>query len=150
MIPPFDLDTGNLPPGIHEAPWHEIVERFGHTAHRRILLAGLRRALDLLRRFGCRRFYLDGSFVTAKEVPGDWDGCWEVEGVDVPRLALAAPLLWDDRPKRNEQKARYGGDLFPVNTAGDLTDRQILNDFLRDRRTGAPKGVIVIDLETLP
>jgi len=43
-------------------------------------------ALRLLREAGCGRAYVDGSFVTAKEVPGDFDGCWEAEGVDFDLL----------------------------------------------------------------
>jgi hypothetical protein len=40
---------------------------------RRTLLAGLREALGALREAGCRTVYLDGSFVTAKEAPEDFD-----------------------------------------------------------------------------
>ena len=31
---------------------------------------------------GCRLVYLDGSFVTRKERPGDIDACWDVQYVD--------------------------------------------------------------------
>lgn len=48
MIPAFDEATGNLPPGIHDASWEEIVDRFGHNATRRKQLQGLKRALDEL------------------------------------------------------------------------------------------------------
>ncbi len=37
MIP--ELDTrGNLPPGIHQATWTEIVTRYATSTHRRELL----------------------------------------------------------------------------------------------------------------
>lgn len=62
-IPPF-TDSGNLPEGIHDATWDEIVERFGTNERRRELLEGLRQALDSLQAAGCRRAYIDGSFVT--------------------------------------------------------------------------------------
>ena len=29
-----------------------------------------------------RRVYLDGSFVSAKLIPGDFDACWDEDGVD--------------------------------------------------------------------
>lgn len=74
MLPPFD-DAGLLPPGIHKAAWREVVVRFGTTRHRRKLLGGLKRALKTLRAAGCRRVYIDGSFVTAKSKPGDFDAC---------------------------------------------------------------------------
>lgn len=74
MMPPFDA-TGNLPPGIHEATWEEFVARYGATSRRLTLLAGLKAALDALRTAGCQRAYIDGSFVTNKAIPGDFDGC---------------------------------------------------------------------------
>ncbi len=82
MIPPYERETGNLPLGIHEAPWSEILVCFGSTPRRLSLLAGLQSALDRLRRAGCARAYLDGSFVTAKAAPNDFDVCWEMAGVD--------------------------------------------------------------------
>jgi len=41
---------------------------------------------------GCRTAYVDGSFVTAKEDPEDFDGCWESEGVSLKALD---PVLCD-------------------------------------------------------
>lgn len=149
VIPPLEPESGNLPPGVHAASWAEVVERFGHIPHRRRLLDGLRRALDELRNYGCRTFYLDGSFVTAKEIPGDWDGCWDVAGVDVFRLAATFPLLWDDVGGRINQKAEYGGDIFPIQFTPMEDDHRVLREFQTVPATGQPKGVIVLDLETL-
>src|SRR5437660_1433090 len=112
MIPPFERRSGNLPPGIHEATWNELVTRFGRTARRRRLLEGLGRALQALRQAGCRRVYINGSFVTAKRVPGDFDGCWDSDGVDPDRLD---PVLLDFTNFRAAQKAKYGGELFVSN-----------------------------------
>ena len=70
MIPQFDAD-GLLPPGIHRTHWDEVVGRFGTSPWRHQLLAGLRMALDSLSRAGCQTVYIDGSFVTDKEVPND-------------------------------------------------------------------------------
>ena len=150
VIPPFDAETGNLPPGVHAATWAEVVERFGWNERRRTLLGGLERAIRELWSFGCRRFYLDGSFVTTKEFPGDWDGWWEGEGVDIHRLITHDPLLWDDVPGRRNQKARFGGDLFPVKLGASSLDRLVFDQFRRDPVTGQAKGIISIDLETLP
>lgn len=74
MLPSFD-ERGNLPPGIHSATWDEIVERYATTDRRTELLDGLHEAVQSLRTAGCTRVYLDGSFVTQKEVPGDFDAC---------------------------------------------------------------------------
>lgn len=149
MIPPFDPATGNLPPRVHEATWDEVVAQLGYTPHRRALLSGLRTALEQLHAFGCRRFYLDGSFVTAKEDPNDYDGCWEAEGVDVSRVALVAPFLWDDTRGRPNQKALFGGDIFPVRSTGLPSERHILDQFQVVYATGQPKGIVALDLEEL-
>ena len=103
MIPEFDPGTGNLPPGVHEATWDELLARYGYTPHRLALLAGLKAALDALRIAGCRRVYIDGSFVSAKQTPGDFDGCWEVTGVD-PNLL--DPVLLNFENRRAAQKAK--------------------------------------------
>lgn len=146
MIPPFEPATGNLPPGIHEATWDEIVARYGYNAHRRELLVGLRTALDSLRVAGCRRVYVDGSFVTAKAEPADFDACWDLPSTN---LALLDPILRVLTFERWAQKIKFGGELFPV----DPTD-PLLSDYLaffqRDRDTRQPKGIVTLDLEALP
>src|SRR5436190_23079014 len=109
MIPPFEPSIGLLPAGIHEATWEEFVARFGWTPPRLALLSGLKAALDALRVAGCRRAYVNGSFVTAKEAPGDFDGCWETDGVDPARLD---PVLVTFDAHRRAQKTKYGGGLF--------------------------------------
>ncbi|HWE62122.1 MAG TPA: hypothetical protein VHB98_10450 [Chloroflexota bacterium] len=63
-------------PGIHETTWAEVVERFGFSARRQMLLSGLQQALRSLAHAGCKRVYLGGSFVTTRNDPGDWDGCY--------------------------------------------------------------------------
>ena len=72
MIPGFQPD-GLLPPGLHPATWDEFSQRYGWTEHRHRLLAGIKRALAALKAAGCKRVYIDGSFVTAKSAPNDID-----------------------------------------------------------------------------
>jgi hypothetical protein len=146
VLPSPDSVTGNLPPGVHEGLWPEVVAAFGWTARRLELLAGLRRALDSLEAAGCRRAYLDGSFVTAKEVPGDYDGCWEAEGVDPGRLD---PVLLDFRHPRKAQKDKYGGELFVANTPAAPAGTRFLDFFQHDKHTGEAKGIVAIDLGVL-
>lgn len=145
MIPPFS-DSGNLPRGIHDATWDEIVERFGTNERRRELLDGLRRALDNLRAAGCRRAYLDGSFATAKEEPEDFDACWEANGVDIGRLD---PALLTFANRRAAQKERFRGELFPADWAADPHGTRFLDFFQRDKLGGEPKGIVALDLEDL-
>ena len=73
MIPDFDPKTGYLPPGVHDASWKEVAERFAANPYRQRLVAGLLAALRNLAAAGCKRALLDGSFVTAKETPSDFD-----------------------------------------------------------------------------
>ena len=146
VIPPFDPDTGNLPPGVHEATWDELVARYGYNPHRRALLAGLRAALDALRVAGCRRLYINGSFVTSKAEPADFDACWELEGVNI---AVLDPILRALDHGRDAQKIKFCGELFPI-VAGDPGRARFLELFQRDRDTGQSKGIVALNLETLP
>ena len=124
MIPPFDRSTGNLPAGVYEATWGELVTHYGYTPHRLALLAGLKAAVDALRAAGCRRVYIDGSFITTKDVPGDFDACWEVDGVE---LAHLDPVLLTFANRREAQKRKYGGELFPADWAADAMGTNFLH-----------------------
>jgi hypothetical protein len=142
MIPDFD-ENGNLPPGVHEATWGEIVERFGETDHRRQLLRGLRAALDSLKAAGCKKAYIDGSLITNKAVPDDFDGCWDADGVLPERID---PVLLDFSAGRAAQKAKFLGELFIAETRRLEAGRTFLEFFQQDKETGDPKGIIGIDL----
>ena len=106
-------------------------------------MVGLRAALDDLKRAGCRVVYLNGSFVTSKSVPNDYDACWEEDGVDP--MALHPVLLTFD-PGRAAQKAKYMGELFPASIIADTDGLSFFEFFQADRNTGRPKGIIAIDL----
>ena len=106
-------------------------------------MVGLRAALEDLKRAGCRIVYLNGSFVTSKNVPNDYDACWEEDGVDP--MALHPALLTFD-PGRATQKARYMGELFPASVLADAEGLSFLEFFQTDRNTGRPKGIIAIEL----
>jgi hypothetical protein len=143
VIPAFTGD-GLLPPGIHWATWDEMASRFGQTVHRRTLLAGLRAALLSLRNAGCRAAYVDGSFVTAKAVPNDFDACWEEDNVDPSKLD---PALLKFENKRALQKAKFGGELFPASSSADRGGSPFIRFFQVDKDTGVAKGIVAIDLQ---
>ena len=134
---------GLLPPDIHWATWREFVSRYGINPRRRQLMAGLRAALDNLKAAGCKTVYLDGSFVTRKEVPNDFDACWEEAGVDPTALD---PVLLTFDPGRVTQKAKYMGELFPASAIADGDGFSFLEFFQTDREAGRPKGIVAIDL----
>ena len=142
MVPPFNAD-GNLPPGIYWATWQEIVDRFGNTTWRRQLLDGLRAALEELKHVGCPTVYLDGSFVSAKLIPGDFDACWDVDGVDFDSIN---PVLLDFEGGRATQKAKFGGELFPASLRADGLGTPFLDFFQTDKDTGSQKGIVALDL----
>ena len=103
MVPVF-VD-GVLPPGEWPASWAEVEASFGGSEWRVHLLGGCRRALLSLKAAGCRRAWVDGSFVTAKAHPGDIDASYDPVGVD---RSLLHPALLDLSPGRPAQKAAFG------------------------------------------
>ena len=115
----------------------------GSQPRRKQLLKGLREALVLLKTAGCRLVYLDGSFVTSKPTPGDFDACWVVNGVDVDKLD---PVFLDFSHARPQQKGRFGGEFFPADLSEGATGRTFLEFFQTDKETGDAKGIVVIDL----
>ncbi len=145
MIPAYDTNTGYLPPGVHPAPWTQVVPRFSKNSHRDRLITGLFGALKNLAGAGCRTVLLDGSFVSERPLPQDYDGAWEPQGVDPYKLD---PVLLDFSNGRAAMKAKYGGELFPASAAAKpgLLYRAF---FLKDRN-GVSKGIVEIDLGSLP
>lgn len=143
MIPEFNRD-GTLPAGIHWSGWQEIESRFGFSERRRQLLGGLTSASRALRRAGCRRVYIDGSFVTVKREPGDYDACWDLEEVDVEILD---PIFLDFSNGRKAQKQKYLGEFFPAQLPEGATGRLFLEFFQTDKETGKPKGIVGLNLE---
>jgi len=120
----------------------EIEQRFATNETRRKLFEGLEQGVQALRRARCRVVYLDGSFVTEKERPGDFDACWDPSGVDPAKLD---PVLLDFRDGRRRQKLKYGGEFFPSSAGADGT-RNFVEFFQTDRDTGNPKGIIRVCL----
>jgi len=146
MLPAFD-ENGNLPPGVHEADWDEIADRFGCTSRRRELLAGLKVAIQTLRDAGCRRIFVNGSFVTEKDEPGDIDIAWDPAGVDVDRLLELEPVFGEFADRRAAQKAKFGCEFFPSSFTADLVGNTFLEFFQIDRETEARKGIVALDLQ---
>jgi hypothetical protein len=146
MIPEAN-PAGRLPPGIHWASWEEIVARFGKSQRRRVQMAGLRAGLEVLRAAGCTTAYLDGSFVTVKRRPGDFDVCWATAGVN---LKLLDPVLLDFSNARAAQKSRYHGESFPAQSIELSTGLAFLEFFQIDKDVGDAKGIIAIDLRGMP
>lgn len=145
MLPQADSLTGYLPAGVHNAPWGEVAPRFSANTHRTRLVGGLLAALRNLAGAGCRSVLLDGSFVSQKDLPEDYDGAWDTQGVDPYRLD---PVLLDFSNARAAMKSKYLGELFPA--TGTAAPGILYRDFFMKDRNGVPKGVVNIDLGSLP
>ena len=145
VIPDFE-STGLLPAGIHWASWEEIVKRYGNNSHRKRLLEGLERATAAFAAAGCRILYLDGSFVTEKLFPNDYDACWDAVGVTV---RLLDPVLVDFSNLRAAQRAKYFGEFFPAHWPAERSApyRMFLEFFQTDKSTGKAKGIIGLRLK---
>ncbi len=105
------------------------------------MLDGLAEAIELLAEAGCRQIWLNGSFVTAKDEPGDFDACWDTDDVDLDELD---PVLLDLSNHRAAQKARFGGELFPnvIESQSGLS----FAEFFQNERDTSRKGIVVIHL----
>jgi hypothetical protein len=144
VIPPFQ-PNGHLPDGIHSATWKEVREHFGWNQRRQHLLVGLEQALNDLYEAGCERVYLNGSFVTNKNEPGDFDACWDPTNVNFDTLE---PTLLEFENARAAQKGRYGGELFPADWDAVGNNTTFL-EFFQSIRGGGKKGIVHIELMTL-
>jgi hypothetical protein len=136
-----------MPPGIHEATWQESMRRFGTNSHRRTPLARLKAGLEALRAADCSTVYIEGSFVTIKQRPNDFDGCWDIEGVAPDRLDPVLLIFDRGRPA---QKAKYRGELLPAQFREGESGTTFLDFFQIDKETGDTRGIFVIELRELP
>jgi hypothetical protein len=143
MIADFNRD-GTLPGGTHWSGWEEVESRFGFSERRLQLLGGLKAALRALRRAGCRRVYIDGSFVTVKREPGDYDACWDIAGVDAESLDS---VFLDFSNARGAQKRKYLGEFFPAQMPEGASGRLFLDFFQTDKETGKRKGIVGLNLQ---
>lgn len=145
MIPDFDMVTGYLPNGQHPASWDEVEHRFGWNDHRRRLLQGLLRLATALRDGGCRFFVIDGSFVTAKELPSDFDACCDYQGmspIELYRLRLMSG--------KDVMKAEYRGEVYAYAERVPTGHRFTFLEFFQRDRDEIPKGVVLLNLSSLP
>lgn len=136
--------SGLLPPGEHAVTLAEVAAQFGSTISRRDIFLGITLAATSLAVAGCRRLWVDGSFVTEKEAPRDWDGCWDAAGV---HAHLLDPVLLDFTDAgRHRMKTKYRADLFPASCVEKSSGLTFVEFFKVDKNTGTPKGILLIDL----
>jgi hypothetical protein len=147
MIPTCDAETGYLPRGLHHMEWATFKTRFAWNYRRRFLSGGMYRALLNLRDAGCRASIIDGSYVSLKDEPDDYDAAFDPVGVNG---ALVDPILLRHSDGRAAMRAKYFGDLFPWGATACPNTGMIYQDFFQQDRSGLPKGVVFLDLKRLP
>jgi len=146
MLPDL-TDDGVLPAGVHLCTWDELSQAFGWTARRKWLLEGLKVAAVSLRDAGCKLLYVDGSFVTRKDEPGDYDGCWEAAGVNPQKLD---PILLRFDAGRLAQKTKFRGELFVAHFTADPQSGLRYLEFFQQDKDGNVKGLVALDLGSVP
>jgi hypothetical protein len=95
-----------------------------------------------LRVAGCQTVYLDGSFTTGKPHPDDFDGCWDHTGID---FGLLDPILKIFDNKREAQKKKYFGEMFPAGSAA-APGLTFLAFFQIEKVSQRPKGILRVSL----
>jgi len=144
MTIPAIGETGWLPKGHHEASWEEAIEHFGGAegSPRRSVTRRLVWFRDRLRALGVRgRLLLDGSYVSTKEAPRDFDVV-VVAPPDIDALRELSPELREllDHGKAEEQ----GYTVFYAPSGSKVID---LICSAWDRcKNGAQKGVLELEV----
>lgn len=131
-----------LPPGIFDASLEEIAAAFGTTPYRQSLFDGFTRLASALRIAGCKTVFLNGSFVTGKPHPDDYDGCWDPAGVN---FVVLDPVLLRFDNKREEQKRKYLGEMFPEGIEAS-TGLAWTDFFQNEKFSGRRKGILRVTL----
>ncbi len=136
--------NGQLEPGIYELELNYVEREFCYNEHRKWLFEGIKLAIADLQKIGCIYIYLDGSYVTKKILPKDFDLCWDESNIDLVASSRVCPELFDPGWKFEKFKSRYRGDVAPANSIADQ-DRGInyLGYFMEDRQ-GRDKGIVKI------
>ena len=143
-IPAF-RDDGWLPEGHHTATWEEIEDAFGGSpgSRRRDLLERLIIWREELRaRSVTGILLLDGSFVSAKPVPGDVDALFVIDEKAETTLRNDSDSM--ELISHSAIKQRSIGDVFCFTETGvrNFPAMCRLDGFDIDKRTKRPKGLI--------
>lgn len=139
MIPRFKKE-GYLPQGIYKATLDEIRQRFGISSERRKeLFECIISVAELLRKHknNIERFLLDGSFVTTKESPEDFD-CILV-------IKEAFDFKSPEASKLKFSKELFNGHIVFI-MEKDIKELNQFIGFFGHDRDGIPKGLVEVIL----
>ncbi len=145
MIPSFIIVPKALhpilPPGVYDATINEFQKRFVTNEKRRELFEGMKKALKNIFESGCPQVFIDGSYVTAKPKPNDYEICWDMRSVNP---ALLDKTFIDFSNGTRDQKLKYLGEFFPVQAIEKGSGKPFLEFFQTDKESGNRKGIIRI------
>ena len=120
-IPALD-EHGLLPAGVHECSVQEIADRFGWNPHRQDLLRRLSNCLEreIRSRFS-EPVYVNGSFVTDKEVPEDVDVVLDMtRAIRKGRLSALNFMVAEQSRLRRDYSVDFWINLPSENDFSDL------------------------------
>ncbi|MCL1047014.1 hypothetical protein L2737_17075 [Shewanella electrodiphila] len=139
---PFDV----LEEGVHDLSLPEFRRLFVYNPLREKQFLGLVEAMKNLRDAGCSTIYIDGSYVTQKAHPGDFDACVDYSGVD---LQVLDPVFRNFDNQRQAQKDKYEGEFFPHLGKADSVGTLFLDFFQNEKHSGKRKGIVKLDLNSM-
>jgi hypothetical protein len=136
-------------PGDHPTNWGDFSARFGGRPHRNRLIANLKDLLAVLRGQGfAGAVYVGGSFITAKEEPGDVDIVLDCAGMPARKWRLFARLFLRSR---DIWKSELGVDLYLSHPSFQRDIRDLFRYARGDdaERSGADgtRGLVVLNDE---
>jgi hypothetical protein len=146
MALPDFTDTGDLPAGVYEASLAEAVARFGTSGRRRRLLARrLERIYHIAIQTGqLRQFVVFGSFVTAKNEPGDVDIFMILDdNFDVGSLSLESRLVFD----HSSAQDHFGCSIFWIRRFAAIGGEEASIEDWQIKRDGTKRGIVKIRTE---
>ena len=129
-IPEFE-ESGLLPLGDHEATLAEIRDRFCWNYRRKEIYSGLEYVTDELISHDVKNIWVDGSFTTSQERPGDVDVAYEIP-VDSDPWEWG----WLSPARRRDLKKIRRVDLLP-----DEPGTSTFHDYF-SQVNGTLKGII--------
>lgn len=130
-----------LPEGIHEASLAEVRNTFTFSSRRKFLFDGLVEGALALSEAGCKTLYLDGSYVTSKFNPGDYDVAWDPEEVN---FKILDPVLAETRHPRASQKHKYRGEYLPTEDLKNQHPTYMVEYFQQIRYSQIKKGILLV------
>ncbi len=144
-LPQFN-DLGDLPPGVHQATFDEVIARFsGQTARREACTRRLMHLVELAHRAGhLQRLIVFGSYVTAKPEPNDVDVILVMkDSFHLEECPTESRGLFD----HPVAQARYGASIFWIRPA--MLIEETVEEFIlywQIKRGGDKRGIVDVTI----